>query len=147
MATGDRLFSTRYVEKNSTAMDGARYAEIEPMGLPEVTDPGDADAPGPVEVQAGVPGDIRVRVFGTNPIDLLAYIGSAAENIVVGIKAEEGANEKVTVKNVVFTQPVGPIRIKAPDEGGIVTVYGVQGRCEWGDADSYALMIVKAADA
>ena len=145
MAAGDRIFRTRYVKKNATAVDGATHARVTVAGPAVFIDPGDAAALGPAEVQVGGGFGIGVQVFGVNPIDLLALIGAVAENVVIGIKAEAGANEKITVKSVVFTGEIAAMEIPRNDAGGPIAPHGVQGIAEMGPTDTIATMIVKAA--
>jgi len=146
MAVGDRIFRTRYVKKNATAVDGATHARITVAGPAVFVDPGDAGAPGPAEVQVGGGITITVQVFGVNPIDLLALIGATAENMVIGIKAEDGGNEKITVKSVAFTGEIAALEIPRNDQGGPIAPHGVQGIAEMGANDTIALMITKTAD-
>jgi len=147
MATGDRIFFERAeILKNATLIEGSRAAEIDAPGYPIFVDPGGADAKGPEEIQAGIAGDVTVRIFGVNPIDLLALLGSAAENVILKIKGAAGANKIITIKSVLFYRSIGTIRVAAPDGGGMVTMWGIEGRAKWGGSDTYALMIVMAAD-
>jgi len=147
MAAGDRIFRTQYVGIGATPdlVDGATHARITVAGPAVFTDPGDAAAPGVAEVQVGGGITIGVQVFGVNPIDLLALIGEASGNVVIGIKAEAGANEKITVKSVVFTGEISAMEIPRNDQGGPIAPHGVQGIAEMGVEDTIATMIVKAA--
>ena len=148
MAVGDRIFRTRYVGVGATPdmVDGATHARVTVAGPAVFIDPGDAGAPGPAEVQVGSGFGIGVQVFGINPIDLLALIGAVAANVVVGIKAEAGANEKITVKSVMFTGEIAPMEIPRNDQGGPIAPHGVQGIAEMGASDTIALMITKTTD-
>jgi len=146
MAVGDRIFRTRYVKKNATAVDGATHARVTVAGPAVFTDPGGAGAPGPAEVQVGGGIAIGVQIFGVNPIDLLALIGATAENMVIGIKAEDGGNEKITVKSVMFTGEIAAMEIPRNDAGGPIAPHGVQGIAEMGASDTIALMITKTTD-
>lgn len=78
---------------------------------------------------------------------MLAKIGAAAANLVVGIKHIDGTNEKLTLKNVRFVEPGGPLELPRKDVAGNLTPFGIRGMCEWGAADTFATMMVAAADA
>jgi len=147
MAVGDRIFRARSAKHPTDAIDGITHARVI-AGTPAVfTDPGDAAAPGPAEVQVGGGAGVRVELYGVNPIDLLALVGAASANVVIGIKAEDGANELITVKSVVFAGEIAAMEIPRNDQGGPIAPYGVFGLAEWGAADTYALMITKTAEA
>jgi len=79
--------------------------------------------------------------------NLLAKVGAAAANLVLGTEGEAGANEKVTLKNVHFVEPTGTLELASPDIGGPVpSGIGLHGLCEWGAADTFATMITAAAE-
>jgi len=144
MAAGDRIFSCRAVTKNATPIDGATHASFG-VTTARFTDPGGAGAPGPVEHQVGKQ-SIRVSVFGINLNVLLALIGSTAEDIIIGTKGVAGANEKITLTGVAFTDLLGDVEIPRDDAGRAIAPYGIAGECEWGAEDTLATMILAEAD-
>ena len=146
MASGDRIFRARYFKHPTSAIDGVTHARVAVAGPAVFSDPGGAAAPGAAEFQTGGGITITVQVFGVNPIDLLALVGAASANAVIGIKAEDGGNEKITVKNVVFTGEIAGIEIPRNDQGGPLAPHGVQGIAEMAASDTIALMITKTTD-
>ncbi|HUU58547.1 MAG TPA: hypothetical protein VMZ50_03300 [Phycisphaerae bacterium] len=145
MAAGDRVFTARDLKCPTDAVDGIRAAEISVSGA-SAEDPGDASVVGgPAEVQVG-PQRITVSAYGVNPNALRALVGAAAANAVIGYKGPAGANEKHTIKNVVWTTFMGALTIRDPETGGPIPVWGVSGTAEWGASDTLTLMWVSAAD-
>ena len=79
---------------------------------------------------------------------VLAEIGATAGNLVLGTQGAAGANEKLTVKNVYFVEPVGALDIARKDVGGrLPSSFGARGIALWGAEDTFATMIAPAAEA
>ena len=77
----------------------------------------------------------------------LAKIGATAANLVLGTEGAAGTNEKLTIKNVYWTGPIGALEIPAKDVGGNLQPFGIRGLALWGAEDTLSTMIVAAADA
>jgi hypothetical protein len=77
---------------------------------------------------------------------LLAILGTAQANAVIGTVGAGGAAEKITVKNVTWTMVTSNIEIPANDAGGKLALFGVRGYAAWASTDTLATMIVAAAD-
>lgn len=114
------------------------------------------DSGGAVEA-CGVGGRVNFtsgQTFGdvfTGDLDdvetLLGKVGGAAANAVVGFLNAGGTAMKTTIKNVIWCEPIGGLELAAPDAGGPVpTSIGLHGIATWGDSDTFATMLVDAAD-
>ena len=141
------IHKTRYAKKGAglTAVTGAQYFSYT-VTPTRVVDPGVAGGPGQA-ASLVTRRDLTVRVYGTNVPVLLALVGSAAEQLVVGYQNGAGANRKKTFKKIRFTRPLGTADVRAADSGGKVAMYGVEGRGCWLSTDTLALMVVDATDA
>ncbi len=145
MAAGDRVFRCRApFDHNSSEVEGTRYFGFN-IDVTKITDPGDAAAPGPAEHQPAYR-RIYVTIYGTNYNALAALLDDGAANGVGYTKGPNGANEKVTFKNLHFIEAPQEFTVNAPDAGGMVSMWGVRGECELGDSDTLATMIVWASD-
>ena len=109
-------------------------------------DPGDAGAPGVAEIQRGKM-SIRVMVAGLNQNALVALLDAVSTDLVLHYKGVSGANEKVTIKSAIFTNFDGPVQVPDKDTGGTLQRFAVSGEAEFGETDTFATMIVFAADA
>jgi len=146
MAAGDLVpFHARYFKAPTDDVAGVQYGAIG-FGSVVGEQQGEADAAGGPKAVQLQQQRITVRVFGNNPNALRELIGADAANAVFGTAGESG-NELETVKNVVFTEFLGELTIRAPDTGGPVPMIGVQGTAQWGEADTLALMWTSGADA
>lgn len=145
MAAGDRVFSLRGATFSGSAVEGAVYASIADQAV-LITDPGDAGAPGPAEVQIGHRAK-QVTLYSHNRNALRALYGASAAAVVLQTKGSAGANEKCTLKLVFFASPVSEYQVIRPDQPGQVSMWGIRGECIWGASDTDALMEVWAADA
>jgi hypothetical protein len=137
------LHKATKVLKNVTAVTGAQYwgYTVKPDRSVETGGTGTPGRKGAMVSRL----DAIVRIYGTNLAYLLGLIGSTKENVVCGYATPAG-NRKKTFKNVRFTTPLGTFSVKAKDAGGKIAVYGIEGHCCWGDADTLATMIVDATD-
>jgi len=146
MAAGDRIpLVARYVHTGvSTPIAGATHAllEIETVVAEEPPKAGEAGEAG----QAITMYRLRLTVYGNDPSALIALYGAAAANKVIGFKDAGGANKNVTLKNVGFTRFGSALAFPAIDVGGRVGPWALSGRCEWGGADTLALMMAFADD-
>ena len=141
------IHKARYVKKGAglTAVAGAQYWS-QRVAVTKTVDKGSAGSPGR-KASLVTYRDLVIRVYGSNVAALLALIGSAAEQLVVGYQDGAGANRKRTYKMIRFTTPVGTVDIKSKDAGGKTAVYCVEGHGCWLSTDTLALMRVDAADA
>ncbi len=145
MAAGDRIFTCRGASHNAVDVDGVTHGSYTASPGQPMIDQGDAAAPGPAEVQNGK-NNLTVQVFGLNQNTLLALLAAASADLVLKTKGLSGANEKVTVKSVKFTRFLGAVNVPRPDGGGTTQAYGIEGIAEWGASDTWATMLVFAAD-
>jgi len=147
MAAGDRLYYLRAATKNVTAIADATHATFSLTESKHVDD-GVAGSPGPVEVLTGAYYTLTGMVFGKNLNTFLALLGSAAENLVLGIEGAAGVNEKITLKNAKFGGG-GVLSVNLPraTDGAGVQVYGIPFECAFAITDTPGTMIVPAADA
>lgn len=134
----------RYASHGGSNIDGVTHwgYKLTPI---KSTDPGAADAPGDAETII-THYSLTVTLYSQDDNALIALIGAAASNAVLGYKASAGANRKKTIKNVYFDD--GPSQVEAPakDSGGKVPVFSITGTAQWGASDTPALMIVDAAE-
>ena len=145
MAAGNTIFACRYAKHPTAAIAGVTHCRITP-GTVSKKDQGAAGSTGRADTLVTDRG-ITVEVFGTDFAALTALIGATAANLVIGTEGAAGANEKLTIKNVYFVQSIAAVEIPAKDEGGKLAPFGVRGIGLWGDSDTFALMLVPAADA
>ncbi len=141
---GERIHALTEAKHPTTAIDGVTHAAIVPSTVPS-RDPGGAGSPGVAETMVNDSG-VDVILWGMDYAALLALIGAAAANLVLGIKGVAGANEKITIKNVYFDSVPTQIELKAKDAGGNVPTCSVKGTAQWGTDDTFALMVLAAAD-
>lgn len=141
---GERIFTARYAKHPTVAITGVTHARI----VRSTTDKVDQGAAGATGRADGLvtDNDCRVELYGKSYAALLALIGATKANLVIGTEGSAGTNEKCTLKNVYFLEPIGPVDIPAKDGGGNLSVVGVRGIALWGGADTWALMEVWAAD-
>jgi len=144
VAAGSVIYAARYVKQTTTAINQATHAQINPMTVYK-TDPGGAGDPGDREHIVTRRG-LGVTIFGNDYTALLALVASAPANIVIGTYGAAGALEKLTVKNVKFVGVPQAIDIPENDSGGKIGKFAIQGQCEWGTSDTFALMLVAAAE-
>jgi hypothetical protein len=144
VAAGSVIYAARYVKQTSTAINQATHAQINPTTVSR-TDPGGAGDPGDREHLVTKKG-LGVTIFGNDYTALLALVGSAAANIVIGTYGAAGALEKLTVKNVKFVGVPQAIDIPENDAGGKIGKFAIHGDCEWANSDTFATMLVAAAD-
>jgi len=101
---------------------------------------------GYVEFGAGEVFADVITATPTNWTAALAKVGAAAANLVLGTEGAAGADEKLTLKNAHFVEPVGALELPAFDAGGTLSPFGIRAICEWGAADTFATMLTAAAD-
>ena len=136
---GERIHALTEAKHPTTAIDGVTHAAIVPSTVPS-RDPGGAGSPGVAETMVNDSG-VDVILWGMDYAALLALIGAAAANLVLGIKGQAGAAETITVKNVYFDSVPAQIDLKAKDAGGKVPTCAVKGTGQWGASDTLATMI------
>lgn len=139
MAAGDLVPFQLTSATHTTEILGAQSAEVS-VGDVRGEDPGPADAAGGPALVVVQKQRIDVVVYGTDPNSLRAHVNTAAADLVLVAKGAAGASETHTLKNVVFTSFVGPIRFRAPGGGGQVPMWGISGTAEWGAEDTLATM-------
>ena len=142
--SAEKIFKFRHAKHPTTALAGVLYGRFTPTTVSKV-DQGGANATGRAG-SATTKRGVEVEIYGTNYAALLALIGATAANLVLGTLGAAGANEKITIKNVYFVEPIGPIEVPEKDTGGKLQMSGVKGIACWGSADTFATMIVAAAD-
>jgi len=141
---GEVVYKLRHAKHPTVAIAGVTHAGID-IQTSSARDPGDAGAPGTEETQL-TDRRILVTLYGKELAALTALLGAAAANLVLGYTGAAGANEKLTLKNVAFTEVGQGLALPAKDAGGNAPVAAVRGEAEWGVSDTFALMIVAAAD-
>jgi len=142
---GETIMACRYVKNPTVAIAGVTHISIDP-GAVGIQDPGDAGSPGPAD-HGTTHKSLGVTLFGRDFAAMLALVGAAAANLVVGIQGAASANEKITIKNVVFTGVPSGLMIPANDAGGQIPGFAISGQCNWGASDTFALMVLASADA
>lgn len=140
---GERVFACRYFKHPTNDVSGVTHVRVLPSTVSKV-DQGAAGSPGRADGLVTDKG-VVVEVYGKSYAALIALLGVKA-NGVVGTEGAAGANEKLTVKNVSFVEPIPAIDIPPKDEGGKLAPFGVRGIACWGGADTFATMIAAAAD-
>ena len=145
MAAGDTIFACRSFKHPTVAVDGVTHCRISPTTVTK-KDQGAAGSTGRADTLVTDRG-ITVEVFGKDFAALIALLGATAANAVIGTEGAAGTNEKLTVKNVSFVEPIAGVEIPAKDDGGKLAPFGVRGIGFWGDSDTFALMLTAAADA
>ncbi len=142
---GEKLYTCRNAKHPTNAIGGVTHARIAPSTVHKV-DQGAAGSTGRAGTLVTDRG-VMVELYGTNYAALIALLGATAANLVLGTEGLAGANEKLTIKNVYFVEAIAAIEIPEKDTGGKLAPFGVRGIALWGGADTFALMIVAAADA
>ena len=140
----EKWFRCRYVKNPTTALGGVTHARVVPT-TSKMVDPGDAGSVGPAETQVTDKG-VSVEVYGNELVSLLAAVGIAAANVVIGVAVATGTSNKITIKNVVFDEIVSGQDVPAKDAGGKLPTCGIRGTAQWGAEDTFATMVVEAAD-
>jgi len=141
---GEKLFTCRYAKHPTDAIDGVTHFAIAPTAQ-SATDPGGAGAPGDAESLV-THQSLRVTLYGTDLVALLALVGAAAANLVIGTKGAAGANEKLTFKNVYFDAVPQGMNVPKKDAPGTIPGAAITGTAQWGSDDTFATMLVAAAD-
>jgi len=142
---GERIYAARHFKHPTSAVAGVTHARIT-VTTESKQDQGDAASAG----RAGTLrtfNRIRLELFGTNYAALLALIGAASANGVLGTYGAAGDPEKITVKSVFFLEPIAQVEIPEKDSGGKLAPFGVRAMACWGQSDTLATMIVAASDA
>ena len=145
MGANDSIFACRYAKHPTNSIEGITHAKIN-FPTVNVEDQGPATSGGR-EATALTHKRIEVELYGLNFASLLALVGVAPANCVIGIVGPSGVAEKITIKNVIFLTPIPSIEIPAKDSGGKLAPSGVRGEAIWAANDTYALMYVRASDA
>ena len=143
MAAGDVIHVCRGAKHGSTTLANATHFAIS-APTQKSSDGGGAAYPG-VKDEIVTKMDVFVEIFSNSYVELLALVGLAAANFVGLTKGASGANEQITVKNVVFSEAPGQIQAKNPGSTGEVGNFSIKGRALWGASDTFATMIVSAA--
>ena len=145
MAAGDKIFYCRA----QPSLGSSQPTTAVTFGLGRkatvVEDPGAAGTPRAAERQVSNQ-EITVSVDFFSMAEAMAWLSLAAANFVGRYKGAAGANEKVTVKNVVFTDGPDQVVINAKDAGGKIAVFRISGTAQWGTNDTLATMVAFAAD-
>ncbi len=142
MAT-ETIFSARYGGPASPAA-GVTHASITPSCDSKI-DQGAAGSPGDADVMV-TNRHVAVALYGTDYAALLALVGVAAANQIFGTYGAAAALEKITVKNVTWTNVINPIDIPEKDSGGKLAPFGISGIAAFSAEDTFALMILGASD-
>jgi len=138
------IYACRYVSHNAAEITGVTHASVQPSTV-SVEDPGDAGSPGPAE-SIVTNKRVDVVVYGKSYNDLLALVGATAADVVLGIVGAAGADEKITIKDVYFNSVPSEISVPPKDAGGQAPTCAIRGSAKWGADDTFATMIVAAAD-
>ena len=141
---GETLYSCRYAKHPTNAIAGVRKAGMHPATV-EMMAPGDAGSTGP-EDHTVTDRFLAVTLIGTDYAALLALVGAQPANLVIGTTGTAGASEMLTIKNVIFTSVPSEVTIPDKDAGDVIQGFAVIGKCNWGAEDTFATMIVAAAD-
>ncbi len=140
MAGEKRIYATKAVTIGAAAVACATHVGIQVSSVKAV-DPGPAGSPGMAEEVVTDHG-LGVTIFGMDPSQLQGFCEAAAANVVITYVGEGGADKTLTLKNVAFNDPAGPIDVPRKDAGGQVPTMAITGRAQWGVADTWALMMV-----
>jgi hypothetical protein len=142
--SGERIMTCRNAKYPTTAILGVTHFRVVPSTT-ERTDPGIAGSPGRSAALVTDMG-LAVELFGTDYAALLALVGSASANLVLGVFSASGGKEKITLKNVYFGSVPGGIEGAPKHVAGTVGEFCIRGTCDWGSSDTFALMMVAASD-
>ena len=140
-----KIFACRGAKTGSTAINGVTHAALSPR-VTKVIDPGPAGTPGQSE-SVVVDRGLGVSLFGHDMPTLLALVGTAKATIILQIYGPAGALQKLTLTNVYWNEVLGEMSVPAKDGGGKVPAFGIRGEVEWGANDTFAAVLVAAADA
>jgi hypothetical protein len=140
----EKILKCRGATHGVTDINNITHAQIMPTATSKI-DQGDASAPGPSDAVI-TDRRLRVQVMGTDWSELIALVGATAANLVLQITGASGANEKITIKNVYFSEIPSQIDLPEKDAGGKLPTVAITGEALWGSTDTFATMIVGAAD-
>lgn len=141
----NEIIAARYVKHPTTAVSGVTHFRINRSTV-EVSDPGEAGTTGRQATRA-VSGRINIEVYGHSYAALLTLLDAAAANAVLGYQDAGGNNRKITAKNAKGYEILSDLEIPAKDSGGKIAEFGVRLECLGGTEDTWATMLVDAADA
>lgn len=141
----EKIFVLRHAKHPTSEIAGVTHGRFSP-GVVKKTDPGSAGDAGDAETLV-THMSLGVTVFGTDYAALLALVGATVANLILGTSGAAGALEKITIKNVYFDGVPQAMDLPKKDGPGTIAGFGVTGTAQWGTADTFATMLVAAADA
>jgi len=142
MAGELRIYAAKGAVHGATTIASATHVGIRSTSVKGI-DPGAAGAPGMVE-EVVTDRSVEVTVFAMDPSELQSLCEAAAANLVVTVVGQGAADKTITIKNIQFNDPPGPIDAPRRDAGGKVPSVGITARGQWGAVDTWATMITYA---
>lgn len=145
MSAGDRIYACRGATSGGTSIPSAVYARISPSTVLK-TDLGPAGATGRAASQVSYRG-LGVELYLRDIAAAAALLEAAKATLVIQTIGSGGGNEKITLTNVKFLEGSAPLELAEKDQAGKAGVIGIKGIVLWGANDTFATVMVAAADA